>query len=119
LVSQASSYVKNHATTPREAHHLTLEIVYSGDLLDLSTAAPGAVDKHSTSGVGDYVESNTTLVMVYAKNEQPCAAAEKRLLAAHIFSDEPIEPYPLFYRRVSSSDILGRRGMSTDLPPVG
>jgi len=59
--------------------------------------------------VGDAVENNTPLFTVHANDEQKLAAAEARLLAAHTFSDEPVEPYPLFYRRVSSTGIMGRR----------
>jgi pyrimidine-nucleoside phosphorylase len=59
--------------------------------------------------VGDSVEKNTPLFTIHANDEQKLAAAEARLLAAHNFSDEPVEPYPLFYRRVSSTGIMGRR----------
>jgi pyrimidine-nucleoside phosphorylase len=59
--------------------------------------------------VGEYVEAGTPLFTVHANDETRLAEAETRLLAAHTFSNEPVEPYPLFYRRVSSSAILGRR----------
>jgi pyrimidine-nucleoside phosphorylase len=59
--------------------------------------------------VGDFVEAGTPLFTIHANNEEKHAAAEKRLLAAHAFSDHPVERYPLFYRRISSSQILGRR----------
>jgi pyrimidine-nucleoside phosphorylase len=59
--------------------------------------------------VGEYVEAGTPLFTVHANDEAKLAAAEARLLAAHTFSDEPVPPYPLFYRRLSSSAILGRR----------
>ncbi len=58
--------------------------------------------------VGEYVEAGTPLFTVHANEEEKLATAETRLLAAHSFSDEPVEPYPLFYRRVTSSAILGR-----------
>lgn len=59
--------------------------------------------------VGEYVEAGTPLFTVHANDEASLAAAEHRLVAAHAFSDAPVELYPLFYRRVSSSAILGRR----------
>jgi thymidine phosphorylase len=58
--------------------------------------------------VGEYVEAGTPLFTVHANDEDKLDAAEARLLAAHAFSDDPVEPYPLFYRRVSSSAILRR-----------
>jgi pyrimidine-nucleoside phosphorylase len=59
--------------------------------------------------VGDYVESETPLFTIHANDGAALTKAAERILAAHRFSEQPVEPYPLFYRRISSREILGRR----------
>jgi pyrimidine-nucleoside phosphorylase len=44
--------VRLNGMTPQETTDLTLAMVYSGDILDLSAAVPLAVDKHFSGGVG-------------------------------------------------------------------
>lgn len=47
--------------------------------------------------VGDRVPEGDTLFTVHARTEDAAAAATQRLLAAHTWSDEPVEPLPMFY----------------------
>ncbi|RMF33549.1 MAG: thymidine phosphorylase [Chloroflexi bacterium] len=51
--------------------------------------------------VGDYVEAGTPLFTIHANDPQKLALARERLLAAHHWSDEPVEPLPLFYQKVT------------------
>jgi pyrimidine-nucleoside phosphorylase len=51
--------------------------------------------------VGDLVQKGTPLFTIHASDAGKLAAARKRILAAHTFSDTPIQRPPLFYRRVA------------------
>lgn len=52
--------------------------------------------------VGDLVQKKTPLFTVHANDQGKLESARERVLAAHSFSDEPVQPLPLFYRRVTS-----------------
>ncbi len=52
-VSAWAMAVVLNGMTPRETTDLTLAMVHSGSVLDLSGVVPIAVDKHSSGGVGD------------------------------------------------------------------
>ena len=47
--------------------------------------------------VGDKVEEGQRLFTVHANDENMFARAKEALLEAHTWSDEPVEPLPLFY----------------------
>jgi len=52
--------------------------------------------------VGDLVQKGARLFTVHASDEEKLAEARERVLAAHTFSDEPVEPLPLFYSRIAA-----------------
>jgi len=52
--------------------------------------------------VGDLVQKDTPLFTVHANDRETLEEARERILAAYSFSDEPVQPLPLFYRRVTS-----------------
>jgi pyrimidine-nucleoside phosphorylase len=47
--------------------------------------------------VGDRVEKGDPLFTIHANDEDKLAEAREIVLAAHTFSDESVEPLPLFY----------------------
>ncbi|HRT31561.1 MAG TPA: pyrimidine-nucleoside phosphorylase, partial [Anaerolineae bacterium] len=50
--------------------------------------------------VGEWIHAGEPLFTVYANDEARCAEAERRVLAALTFSETPVDPLPLFYKRV-------------------
>jgi pyrimidine-nucleoside phosphorylase len=62
-----------------------------GDLIDLSV---GVVVHHK---VGDEVHADEPLFTLHASSADSAAMARERLLAAHTWSAEPVNPLPLFY----------------------
>jgi pyrimidine-nucleoside phosphorylase len=56
--------------------------------------AVGLVIHHK---VGDRIEQGQPLFTVHAAEESRLAEARRTVLAAHVFSDEPVAPLPLFY----------------------
>ncbi len=50
--------------------------------------------------VGDYVEQGTPLFTVHAASRASYEETAQRVLAALAFSPAPVEPLPLFYRRI-------------------
>ncbi len=50
--------------------------------------------------VGDEVQEGTPLFTIHASDEARLEMARARLLAAHTIGPEPVEPLPLFYRRI-------------------
>jgi len=62
-----------------------------GDPIDY---AVGIIVHHK---VGDFIEGDQTLFTFHANDETLLNEARERLLSAHLWSDDPVEPLPLFY----------------------
>jgi len=51
--------------------------------------------------VGDLVQKDTPLFTIHANDRARMEATEERVLAAHAFSDIPVQRLPRFYRRIA------------------
>ncbi len=51
--------------------------------------------------VGDLVQKDTPLFTIHANDEARLAEAREQVLAAHTFSDDPVQRLPIFYRRIT------------------
>jgi pyrimidine-nucleoside phosphorylase len=47
--------------------------------------------------VGDHLEKGETLFTVHANDQASLEQARSKLLEAHAWSDQPVDPLPLFY----------------------
>ncbi len=47
--------------------------------------------------VGNYVEAGEALLTIHADSQAKLDEVKSELLAAHVWSDHPVEPLPLFY----------------------
>lgn len=70
------SYIYINGMTEREIVDLTLEMAYSGDVIDLSQISNNIVDKHSTGGVGD--KATLILMPIIASLGLPVAKISSR-----------------------------------------
>jgi pyrimidine-nucleoside phosphorylase len=110
--------------TAREATDLTLNMAYSGKVLDLSSVAPCVADKHSTGGVGD----KTTLVVapLVASQGVPVGKMSGRGLSFSGGTIDKLESIPGYVVELSESQFLRQlaehgivvAGQSADLAPA-
>lgn len=110
--------------TPRETTDLTLAMANSGEVMDLRSVVPIAVDKHSTGGVGD----KTTLVVepVVAACGLPVGKLSGRGLGFSGGTLDKMESIPGFRTNLSTAEFLDQlreiglvlSGQSADLAPA-
>jgi pyrimidine-nucleoside phosphorylase len=55
--------------------------------------------------VGDRIEAGEPLFAVYANDAGKLEEARARLLQAHLWSDQPVDPLPLFYGLIKDEDL--------------
>jgi pyrimidine-nucleoside phosphorylase len=124
---QASAWtmaVAINGMTPRETTDLTIAMVNSGDVLDLSQVVPLAVDKHSSGGVGD----KTTLVVepLVAACGLPVGKMSGRGLGFSGGTLDKMESIPGFRVDLTTKEFLSQldkiglvlTGQSADLAPA-
>ena len=71
-----------------------------GDPVDY---AVGVIVHHK---VGDHVETGEPLFTLHANDSKRLEEARQRLLEAHTWSDQPVQPLPLFYGVVKGQETL-------------
>ncbi len=123
-VSAWAMAVLLNGMTAQETTDLTLAMAASGEMLDLSSAAPIAVDKHSTGGVGDKV--TLVLAPLTAACGLPVGKMSGRGLGFSGGTLDKLESIPGFRVDLSTDEFLSQlrstgivvTGQSADLAPA-
>lgn len=111
-----ASYVENPEKLPRAAFIETIQAPRAGYLKSINARMIGetavilgagrarrgdpidhAVGIEILHKVGERVASGEALFVVHARREEELLEARQKILAAHTWSDTPVEPLPLFY----------------------
>jgi pyrimidine-nucleoside phosphorylase len=93
VAAPRSGYLKeiNAQTVGETSVELGAGRVKKSDVID---PAVGIIIHHK---VGDALQKGDALFTIHANDEVKLANARERLLGAHLWSDEKVEPLPLFY----------------------
>jgi len=110
--------------THQEIVDLTLAMAHSGRVLDLHSAVPFAVDKHSTGGVGD--KTSLVVVPLVAAGGVPVAKLTGRGLSFTGGTVDKLESIPGFRANLSERELLDQvarigaaiSGQTSDLAPA-
>ena len=90
--------------TDRETADLTIEMAYSGDVLDLSKLGENVVDKHSTGGIGDKV--TLILMPIIASLGIPVAKMSGRGLGFTGGTIDKLESIPGYNTQISVEEFI-------------
>ena len=123
-VSAWAMAVLLNGMTPRETTDLTLAMVHSGSVLDLSGVVPIAVDKHSSGGVGD--KTSLAVLPIVAACGLPVGKMSGRGLGFSGGTLDKMESIPGFrvdlntdeFKRQLKDKGIVLTGQSTDLAPA-
>src|SRR4030067_63452 len=119
----ATAILLNGMTT-HETTELTLAMAHSGEILDLSTVVPIAVDKHSTGGVGD--KTSLVVAPTVAACGLPVGKMSGRGLGFSGGTLDKLESIPGFRSDLSTEEFIHQLktigivliGQSADLAPA-